>query len=112
MRPSATRRSARSEPLLSSGTRASSRKTPSSLPLVVRVADRGADGTLRRMTLAMRVEPRAHAGADRSGALFPKLQLCAAHQPPLVGGVLGDYSSATRSSISCATGAVGSASWK
>jgi hypothetical protein len=42
------------------------------------------------MTLAVRVEPAAHACADRTGALFPKVQLCAAHQLLLVGRVLGD----------------------
>jgi hypothetical protein len=60
------------------------------LPPVVGVADRGGDGALGRMTVSLAVEPRLHPGADRTGALFPKLQLCGADQTLRVGGVLGD----------------------
>jgi hypothetical protein len=50
------------------------------LPLVVRVANRCSDRTLARMSLALRIEPPAHAPADWPRALFPKVQLGGADQ--------------------------------
>ena len=46
------------------------------VPLVFGIADGGGDRAFRRMPLLLRIEPSAHSRADRTGALFPKLQLC------------------------------------